>query len=94
MMMSAMMKGSLQRPHLSSLPPPLLMPAEALVRIEGQRGAFVLERDVASFIPLQLGEERRGRVIVEGGLDDDARVVLDPPPTLSSGDRVQLEESL
>ncbi|MBL4849962.1 MAG: efflux RND transporter periplasmic adaptor subunit [Planctomycetes bacterium] len=73
-------------------PPPILLPEEALVTQEGSEGTFVLERDVVSFVDLRLGERRGGQVIVLEGLKGGELVVIGPPLTLSSGDRVRLEE--
>lgn len=72
--------------------PPLLLPEEALVKIQGAEGAFVLERDVARFVELRTGERRSGQVIVLEGLSGGERVVLGPPLDLNSGDRVRLEQ--
>jgi HlyD family secretion protein len=69
----------------------LLVPVGALVRLDGERGAFVLERDTVRFRPLKLGEERSGKVLVEAGLEDGDLIVLAPPPTLADGERVVLE---
>jgi multidrug efflux pump subunit AcrA (membrane-fusion protein) len=71
--------------------PRILVPKSAIVRIEGQDGVFVLERDVARFRRVALGDERAGRVAVERGLVDGDRIVVEPPVSLSEGDRVLLE---
>jgi hypothetical protein len=68
----------------------ILLPENAVVAVDGARGTFVLERDVVQFRALTLGAVRNGRVVVAAGLAAGTRVVLDPPPTLRSGDRVQL----
>ncbi|MFM1870916.1 MAG: hypothetical protein RL398_338 [Planctomycetota bacterium] len=68
----------------------ILVPETAVVEIDGARGAFVLERDVATFAKLTLGETKNGRIAVDAGLRAGQRIVLDPPTTLRSGDRVQL----
>ncbi len=71
----------------------ILLPTECVVRVDGRPGAFVLERDVARFRELELGEERTGRVLVENGLEDGERVVVDPPDSLRDGDRVRVRPS-
>jgi len=63
--------------------------ASCVVRIDGQTGVFVLERDVARFRRVELGEQRGGRVVVERGLDGGETLVNDPPPQLADGDRVR-----
>lgn len=72
--------------------PPILVPEEALVRLEGREGVFALERDTVRFVALSLGERRAGQVIVLEGLEGGERIVLSPPMDLSGGDRVRLEE--
>jgi len=72
--------------------PAILLPEEALVKIEGAEGAFVLERDVARFVALRTGDRRSGQVIVLEGLSGGELVVMAPPLDLNSGDRVRLEQ--
>jgi len=69
----------------------LLVPTGALVRIDGERGVFVLERDTVRFRALGLGEERGGKVLVEDGLEEGELIVLAPPPTLADGERVVVD---
>lgn len=71
----------------------LLVPEAALVRDKGRVNVFVLERDVVELRPLEIGPRRGGRVAVRSGLREGERVVLEPPPGLVNGDRVQLEEA-
>ncbi len=73
-------------------PPPLLLVEEAVVRADGGFAAFVYERGVVALRPLDLGPRRGGRVVVRAGVQEGEQVVLDPPPGLADGDRVQLEE--
>ena len=74
-------------------PAPLLVPSDALVKVDGREGVFVLERGVASFVAIGLGERRGGQVIVRAGLSGGERVVLSPPNELGDGDRVREEGS-
>lgn len=76
-------------PEAASTQRHILIPESAVVAFAQTRGVFLLERDVATFQALQLGEARNGRVIVDGGLQAGQRIVLDPPISLQSGDRVQ-----
>jgi multidrug efflux pump subunit AcrA (membrane-fusion protein) len=69
--------------------PVLLVPATALVQVDGRLGAFALERDVARFHAVTVGERQKGRAVVEQGLTAGMRVVLDPPASLRDGDRVR-----
>jgi multidrug efflux pump subunit AcrA (membrane-fusion protein) len=71
----------------------LFVPQAAIVRSDGQSGAFVIERDVARFRVLELGERSSDRVVVRRGLDGGERVVLNPPASLDDGDRVREKRS-
>ena len=70
----------------------LLVPLGCVVRVDGRTGAFLLERDTVRFRELALGQESSGRVLVEGGVEEGQRLVLDPPTTLADGDRVIVRE--
>jgi RND family efflux transporter MFP subunit len=70
----------------------ILVPEDAVVRVGGQSGAFVLERDQAVFVALTLGERRGGRVAATDGLIGGERIILKPPTHLQSGDRVRVKE--
>ena len=72
--------------------PEILIPEECLVDVAGRHGVFVLERDVARFRELQLGERKGGRVAILSGLTEGELAVLAPPPGLQDGDRVQVQE--
>lgn len=70
----------------------VLIPKPSVVRVDGRPGVFVLERDVARWRGLELGDERGGRVVVAAGLEGGERLVADPPVDLEDGDRVQVRE--
>jgi multidrug efflux pump subunit AcrA (membrane-fusion protein) len=70
----------------------IAIPAAARVQIGGVEGCFALERDVARFRPLELGESRSGQIVVRSGLRAGEQVVLDPPAGLSDGDRIRIRE--
>ncbi len=67
----------------------ILVPQEALVRIDGADQVFVLERDTARLRRVTLGEDRAGRRVVSQGLSDGETILLGPPPTLRDGQRVR-----
>jgi len=69
----------------------LLISEDALVRLDGELGVFVVERDLVSFRRLDLGDRRAGKIEVSSGLEEGERIVLDPPATLESGSRVLLK---
>ncbi len=72
--------------------PAILIPQEAIVQLDGQQGVFVLERDTVKFREVDFGESRSGRVTVRLGLRVGERIVVDPPLSLQSGDRVRIQE--
>ena len=61
----------------------------ALVTEQGRPGVYVLERDVARFAAVTVGERRSGRAVIESGLSGGEQVVLAPPASLQDGDRVR-----
>ncbi|MCC6405518.1 MAG: efflux RND transporter periplasmic adaptor subunit [Planctomycetes bacterium] len=69
----------------------ILIPLDAVARIDQKRGVFVVERDVLRWRELELGEERAGRVLVRAGLNDGDRIVATPTNTLTDGQRVLIE---
>ena len=70
----------------------LLIAEEAVVPVGERSGVFVLERDVAKFRELALGERRGGKVLVTAGLTEGERIILKPPASLGDGDRVRVKE--
>ncbi len=69
--------------------PVLLVPAEAIVKSGGSEGVFLVERDRVRFQKVKLGAESNGRRVVEDGIADGDRIVLGPPTSLETGDRVR-----
>lgn len=67
----------------------LQLPADALVRVDGKDGVFVLERDVARFRAVTLAAARGDRLAVKTGLSERDVVVRKPPTHLQDGDRVR-----
>lgn len=70
----------------------ILIPRNAVVKVDGRRGVFAVERDVVLFMPLELGAERGGRILVTSGLAGEESVVSNPPADLNPGDRVRIKE--
>ena len=70
----------------------LLVPEESVVRVDGKDGVFVLDRDLAIFRELGLGERRGGKIEIKSGLEEGERIVVDPPPSLESDSRVRTRE--
>ena len=67
----------------------ILIPSECVVRIEGQSGVFLLERDVALWHELQVEETSSKSLLVKSGLEGGERILKAPPLDLASGDRVR-----
>ena len=70
----------------------VLVPTSSVVRVDGQAGVFVLERDVARFRGVEPGGERAGRLLIESGLEGGETILADPPDSLQDGDRVRKVE--
>jgi HlyD family secretion protein len=68
----------------------LLVPANAVVKVGGEDGVFVVERDVVRFQPVTLGGPSGRRVEATSGVEEGERVVVDPPARLATGDRVRI----
>lgn len=69
--------------------PVILIPEDAVVRMDGKPGAFLLERDTVRFQPIEIGKRAAGQITVKSGLQSGQRIVLAPPADLTSGSRVQ-----
>lgn len=70
--------------------PHIVVPEEALVQIEGETGVFLVERDVVRFLAIKAGDRKNGRVAINAGLSLNQLIVLNPPPTLQTGDRIRI----
>ncbi len=72
--------------------PQILIPETAVIEVQGRSGVFALERDVAKFQPVEVGQRKGGRAEIKSGLRAGQRIVLDPPVELKDGDRVLVAE--
>jgi hypothetical protein len=80
------------RSGTETLPPPeILAPAGAVVTRDGKQGVFLVEGDVARFVPVDAGERRAAVTPIRSGLAGGELAVLDPPSTLTSGMVVRQE---
>ena len=70
--------------------PVILIPGDCVTNIDGRTGVFAVERDVARWRPVTLGERRGGRVVVKSGLEGGERLVASPPADLTDGTRVRV----
>jgi RND family efflux transporter MFP subunit len=73
-------------------PDALVIPANAVVDVGGQRGVFMAQADnTATFRPIEIGIEADDKVEVRGGLSEGDRVVTTGAAALREGDRFLLE---
>ncbi len=72
----------------------MLVPQEALVRVEGGYVIFVVESrpegDVAVSRPVETGPSQRNQVVIRSGLQAGERVVVVGQQSVASGDRVNV----
>ncbi len=68
----------------------LVVPANAIVDREGQRGVFLAQNNTAAFRPVQIGIEDAARVEILGGVTEADRVVTTGAAALQDGDRIVL----
>jgi RND family efflux transporter MFP subunit len=71
-------------------PDALTVPRNALVDLEGTRGVFVIEQQVAHFRPVRTGLQDGERVQILDGAGEGQRVVTVGAMAVKDGDRVQL----
>lgn len=70
------------------------LPLEAVAQRQGKPSALVVdEASHAHLRPLVLGEDNGQRVRVVKGLQPGDRVVLNPPPGLTEGSRIRVQEA-
>ncbi|MEO7189922.1 MAG: efflux RND transporter periplasmic adaptor subunit [Vicinamibacterales bacterium] len=69
-------------------PDALTVPRAALVDIEGKRGVFTIESDVAHFVPVTTGLVDPDRAEILQGLQEGTRVVTTGALAIRDGDRV------
>jgi len=67
-----------------------ILPDNAIVEIDGKPGAFVVERDAVRFVEVRIAERKSGQVGVESGVRPGQTVVLEPPASLKTGDRIRI----
>jgi RND family efflux transporter MFP subunit len=67
----------------------ILVPEAAIVEVDGQTTAFVVERDAVRATAVTVTERKGGRAAIGSGLRAGQRIVAEPPPSLRDGDRVR-----
>lgn len=71
----------------------LLLPQSAVLERGQIRSVYVVERETARLRFVTLGEERDGQREVLSGLTAGERIVVTPPPLLTDGGRVAIQEA-
>ena len=70
--------------------PPIVIPGDTLmVRSDGPQVATVTENDTVHFARIQLGRDYGDRIEVLSGLDDGARLIINPSDAVREGIKVQ-----
>ncbi|MEW6387913.1 MAG: efflux RND transporter periplasmic adaptor subunit [Thermodesulfobacteriota bacterium] len=72
--------------------PRLAVPKSALVTRNDRTFTFLIEGKKAKSVPVQLGPAMGELVEITGGLKEGDRIILNPPPSLTTGSRVKLKE--
>ena len=73
---------------LVAAPGRIAIPRSSVLEERGANHVFLVRDGRALRVPVELGEEQRGRVEVRSGLSPGDRYVLQPPPGLADGARV------
>jgi RND family efflux transporter MFP subunit len=68
----------------------LVVPANAVIDREGQRGVFLANDNVAAFRPVQIGIEDSARVEILSGVTEKDQVITTGAAALQDGDRILL----
>jgi membrane fusion protein (multidrug efflux system) len=71
----------------------LLIPQSAVVERGQVRSVYVVERDIARLRLVTLGEARGNRREILSGLAAGEQLIVAPPPLLSDGGRVRIQEA-
>jgi len=74
-------------------PNALTVPRNAVVDVEGRRGVFLVENQVAKFVEIKAGLSDGDRIEVVEGLQDGQRVITTGALALRDGDLVAVAES-
>jgi RND family efflux transporter MFP subunit len=68
----------------------LVVPANAVIDREGQRGVFLASNNTAAFRPVQIGIEDAARVEILSGVTEKDQVITTGAAALQDGDRILL----
>ena len=71
----------------------LAVPQDALVTVNGQKYAFLIEGNKVKRVSVTTGLIRENLVEIAGGLKEGDKVALKPPASLKDGSRIKVKES-
>ena len=71
----------------------LLVPASSILERGQIRSLYVVDGDTARLRFVTLGEPRDGRREILSGLTDNEKIIVAPPPLLTDGGRVAIQEA-
>lgn len=69
----------------------IVLPTSSLKRYQGETGAMLIKEGRASFLPVQTGPSREGKVLIEQGLEKDSNVILEAEE-IQPGQRVRSKD--
>jgi RND family efflux transporter MFP subunit len=79
-------------PAVASTQPTVLVPKAAIVNRDGQDIVFVVKNDHAERVAIKVGGNDADRMEVLAGLSAGDRVVVSPPPAMTSGSLVTVKK--
>ena len=71
----------------------LAVPQDALVTVNGQKYAFLIQGNRVKRVEVTMGPNRENLVEIAGGLKEGDKVALKPPASLKDGSRIKVKES-
>jgi hypothetical protein len=71
--------------------PVVTLPREAVATRDGKSVVFLVREGRARALPVQVGAERQGRVVIRQGLAGGEVVVANPPQDLKDGAAVRVK---
>jgi RND family efflux transporter MFP subunit len=69
----------------------IAVPAEAMVQKGQRKIVFLIQGDRVMEVPIKVGNQVGNLVEVKSGLKSGDRVVLNPPDSLNSGDKIRMQ---
>jgi hypothetical protein len=76
----------------AAAPRVMVAPATAIVERDGGSAVFVLGEDTVTLVPVKTVGTRASGVVIVSGLTGSETLVINPPASLATGDRVAEKE--